>query len=136
MPSNNFIGFFVLGESLGTSVGVISILQNEVAEYDITQLSQFIMTQFATATVGVWIFIKVQKAYSLSTKTMLCGAVVCIVIMNLWGILGVWSDTFGYHQMWEFWVFSAWFGACVSPWYSFSQTMVIYSSPNPSVHLC
>ena len=124
--TNNLIAFFVLGESLGTSIGVIAILQNEVAKYDITQLSQLIMMQFVSATVGVWICIEVQKKYALTTKTMLCGAVVGIVIMNMWGLLGIWSDTLGYHRIWEFWVFGFWYGCFVNPWYSYSQTMVRY----------
>ena len=117
-------GFFILGEALGTSVGVVNILQNEVAAYDITQLSQFIMMQFVSATIGVWVCIQIQKRYALTTKTMLCSVIVCIVIMDLWGIIGIWSDKIGYHNIWEFWVFGFWYGCFVSPWYSFSQTMV------------
>ena len=82
------------------------------------------MMQFASATIGVWTCIKVQKKYALTTKTMLCGVVVCIVIMDLWGIIGIWSNTIGYRNIWEFWVYGFWYGCFVSPWYSYSQTMV------------
>ncbi len=83
--------------------------------------------QFVSATVGVWICIKVQKRYAITTKVMLCGTVVSILVMNLWGILGIWNDTLGYHKIWEFWIFGLWFGCFVSPWYSYSQTMVRYT---------
>lgn len=117
-------GYFILGEPLSTSVTIIDTLQNWVTEYDITTLAKFNMVQFASSTIGLGPCTKVQKTYGLTTKTILCGVAICIVVMNAWGTIGIWTNVLGYHNIWEFWMCGFWYGCFVSPWYSYSQTMV------------
>jgi hypothetical protein len=28
----------------------------------------------------------------------------CIVLLDGWGMIGIWTDKFGFHNAWEFWV--------------------------------
>ena len=117
-------GYGILAESLSTSVTVISTLQNAVVSYNATVLAQLVVVQFLSSTCGLFLWIRFQKFFALSPKTMLCGVISCIVLINLWGALGTWTTKVGFHQEWEFWAFAVWFGFFITPFYSYSQTMV------------
>ena len=66
----------------------------------------------------------VQRRWNLNTKTMLNAVAVSIVALDVYGMLGVWTQAVGFHHRWEFWVYQIWYGLMVCPWYSYSQTMV------------
>lgn len=75
----------------------------------------------------------VQRRWSLSTKTMLNAVAVSIVALDVYGMLGVWTQAIGFHHRWEFWLYQVWYGLMVCPWYSYSQTMVrLLRSPPPA----
>lgn len=74
----------------------------------------------------------VQRRWSLSTKTMLNAVAVGIIALDVYGMLGVWTQAIGFHHRWEFWLYQVWYGLMVCPWYSYSQTMVrLLRSPPP-----
>lgn len=66
----------------------------------------------------------VQCRWNLSTKTMLNAVAASIIALDAYGMIGVWTQTIGFHHGWEFWLYQVWYGLMVCPWYSYSQTMV------------
>ncbi|KAK5239154.1 hypothetical protein LTR16_012214, partial [Cryomyces antarcticus] len=52
-----------------------------------------------------------------------------IVLLDGWGMIGIWQQKFGFHNLWEVWVYQAFYGLFVCPWYSYSQTMISEVTP-------
>ncbi|KAH9002489.1 vacuole effluxer Atg22 like-domain-containing protein [Lactarius hatsudake] len=50
-------------------------------------------------------------------------------LIPVWGMIGIWTDKFGFHNSWEFWVYNVMFGLAVGPNYAISQTMMCELSP-------
>ena len=71
----------------------------------------------------------------------------CIILLDGWGMIGIWTDSFGFHSVWEVWVgsyshphhkykpinssqvYQAFYGLFVCPWYSYSQIMISEVTP-------
>lgn len=71
----------------------------------------------------------------------------CIVLLDGWGMIGIWTNKFGFHNAWEFWVrkssitstidttlileqvYQAFYGLVICPWYSYSQIMISEVTP-------
>jgi MFS-type transporter involved in bile tolerance (Atg22 family) len=51
-----------------------------------------------------------------STKNMFDAVIVGIIILDLWGMIGIWTQTIGFHHKWEFWLYQVWYGIAVCPW--------------------
>lgn len=123
------IGYFLLGDSLNTTVTVIGTLQNEIVAYNSLELTYLLIVGIAAQAIGIGAFWRIQKHYGLSTKTMFMAIAICIVILDGWGMIGIWTQTFGFHKKWEVWVYQAFYGLFVCPWYSYSQTMISEVTP-------
>ncbi|CZT15835.1 probable autophagy protein (Atg22) [Ramularia collo-cygni] len=123
------LGYFLLGDSLNTTVTVIGTLQNEIVAYNTLQLTYLLIVGIAAQAAGIWIFWNVQKRYDLSTKTMFNAVAVGIILLDGWGMIGIWTQSFGFHNTWEVWVYQAFYGLFVCPWYSYSQTMISEVTP-------
>lgn len=41
----------------------------------------------------------------------------------------VWTQKFGFHNVWEFWLYQVYYGFFVCPWYAYSFTMVSEVTP-------
>lgn len=123
------IGYFLLGDSLNTTVTVIGTLQNEIVAYNTLQLTYLLIVGIAAQALGIWSFWTAQKRYQLSTKFMFNIVAVGIIILNGWGMIGIWTQRFGFHHVWEVWVYQAFYGLFVCPWYSYSQTMISEVTP-------
>jgi hypothetical protein len=88
-------GYFLLGDSLNTTVTVIGTLQSEIVAYNTLQLTYLLIVGIAAQAVGIWTFWHVQKRYQLSTKTMFNVVAVGIIVLDGWGMIGNWTDQFG-----------------------------------------
>ncbi len=44
-------------------------------------------------------------------------------------MIGIWTQNFGFHHVWEFWVYQTFYGLFVCPWYSYSQIMISEVTP-------
>ncbi|KAG6058234.1 hypothetical protein E4U32_004709 [Claviceps aff. humidiphila group G2b] len=126
------VGYFFLGDSLNTTVTVISTLQNEVVSYNTLTLTYLLLVGIVAQAVGIGTFWIVQKRFNLSAKTMFNANMVFILVLDAWGMVGNWSDRFGFHTVWEIWAYQAFYGLFVCPWYSYSQIMI--SSVTPRGH--
>ncbi|KAL7948510.1 autophagy-related protein 22-like protein [Trichoderma barbatum] len=125
-------GYFLLGDSLNTTVTVISTLQNQVVSYNTLTLTYLLIVGIVAQGVGIGVFWLIQKKFNLSAKTMFNAVMVSIILLDGWGMIGNWTDKFGFHNEWEVWVYQAFYGLFVCPWYSYSQIMI--SSVTPRGH--
>ncbi|OAG12210.1 MFS general substrate transporter [Paraphaeosphaeria sporulosa] len=123
------VGYFSLSDSLNTTVTVIGTLQNEIVAYNSLQLTYLLIVGIAAQAVGIGAFWQIQKRYGFSTKTMFMVVACAIVVLDGWGMIGIWTQAFGFHKSWEVWVYQAFYGLFVCPWYSYSQTMISEVTP-------
>lgn len=54
--------------------------------------------------VGIYGFWFIQQRFKLGTKTMFSTIAVAIILLDGWGMIGIWTQKFGFHNGWEFWV--------------------------------
>ncbi|CRG86877.1 Autophagy-related protein 22-1 [Talaromyces islandicus] len=123
------IGYFLLGDSLNTTVTVIATLQNSIVAYNTLQLTYLLIVGIAAQAVGIYAFWFIQQRYNLGTKTMFNTIAVAIILLDGWGMIGIWTQRFGFHNEWEVWVYQAFYGLFVCPWYSYSQIMISEVTP-------
>ncbi|KAJ6002582.1 hypothetical protein N7451_005129 [Penicillium sp. IBT 35674x] len=123
------IGYFLLGDSLNTTVTVISTLQNSLVAYNTLQLTYLLIVGIAAQAVGIYLFWAIQQRYRLGTKTMFNVIAFGIVLLDGWGMIGNWTTRFGFHNVWEVWVYQAFYGLLICPWYSYSQIMISEVTP-------
>ncbi|KYK58126.1 Autophagy-related protein 22 [Drechmeria coniospora] len=125
-------GYFLLSDSLNTSVTVIATLQNEMVSYNTLTLTYLLLVGLVAQAVGIGTFWLVQQRLGLGAKTMFNAVMAAIVIIDAWGMVGNWTRRFGFHNVWEIWLYQAFYGLLVCPWYSYSQ--IIISSVTPKGH--
>lgn len=95
------IGYFLLGDSLNTTVTVIATLQNELVAYQTLKLTYLLIVGIAAQFVGIFVYWNIQKWFRLSTKTMFNAVAIGIILLDGWGMIGCWTDKFGFHNVWE-----------------------------------
>ncbi|MCJ1414094.1 hypothetical protein MMC32_000419 [Xylographa parallela] len=123
------IGYFLLGDSLNTTVTVIGTLQNSIVAYDTLTLTYLLLEGIAAQAVGIYVYWWIQRKYNLSTKTMFNAVMIGIILLDGWGMIGIWTQSFGFHHVWEVWVYQTFYGLFVCPWYSYSQIMISEVTP-------
>ncbi|CAL1717105.1 unnamed protein product [Somion occarium] len=90
------IFYFLMGDVLNTTVTVVGTLQNSVVSYSTLQLTLLLIVGIVTQGLGIYLFWLVQKRFQISTKAMLCFNVFWILILTIWGLIGVHTDKFGF----------------------------------------
>ncbi|RDL33695.1 Autophagy-related protein [Venustampulla echinocandica] len=123
------IGYFLLGDSLNTTVTVIATLQNSIVAYNTLQLTYLLIVGIAAQAIGIYTFWWAQRRYGLSTKTMFNIVACAIIVLDIWGMIGIWTEKFGFHNVWEVWLYQVFYGLFVCPWYSYSQIMISEVTP-------
>ncbi|KAJ5454139.1 autophagy protein [Penicillium daleae] len=123
------IGYFFLGDSLNTTVTVISTLQNSIVAYNTLQLTYLLIVGITAQAVGIYAFWSIQKRYKIGTKAMFNTIAFCIILLDGWGMIGIWTSRFGFHHVWEVWIYQAFYGLFICPWYSYSQIMISEVTP-------
>ncbi|KAJ9284860.1 hypothetical protein DTO271D3_2724 [Paecilomyces variotii] len=123
------IGYFLLGDSLNTTVTVIGTLQNSIVSYNTLQLTYLLIVGIAAQAAGIYAFWFIQRRYNLGTKTMFNVVAFSIILLDGWGMIGIWTQRFGFHHVWEVWLYQAFYGLFVCPWYSYSQIMISEVTP-------
>ncbi|EJT50109.1 protein-vacuolar targeting-related protein [Trichosporon asahii var. asahii CBS 2479] len=97
--------YFFLGDCLNTLVTVIATLQNEVASFDSKTLNYLLIDGIAAQAAGILICWLIQKHFVIRTKWMLVANGVFILILAAWGCVGITQSKFGFHNVWEFWLY-------------------------------
>ena len=80
---------------------VIGTLQNSIVAYNTLDLTYLLIVGIAAQAVGIFGFWHIQKRYRLSTKTMFNAVAVGIILLDAWGMVGIWTQKFGFHNVWE-----------------------------------
>ena len=111
------VSYFFLGDSLNTSVTVISTLQNSVVDYNTLQLNYLLIVGIAAQAAGIYAFWFIQQRFHLGTKVMFNTVAASILLLDGWGMIGIWTSKFGFHHEWEIWLYQAFYGLIVCPWY-------------------
>jgi len=127
--------YFLMGDVLNTTLTVVATLQNNVVSYSTLQLTLLLLVGITSQGLGTYVFWRVQKRYGISTKRMLFFVVFWILVLTVWGLAGVHTNTIGFKHVWEIWLYQVITGFFVAPWYSFSQTMICEVSPLPQMFL-
>ncbi len=60
---------------------------------------------------------------------MFNAVIVGIIVLDGWGMIGILTQSFGFHNSWEFWLYQTIYGLFVCPWYSYSQIMISEVTP-------
>ncbi|KAH7926783.1 MFS general substrate transporter [Leucogyrophana mollusca] len=123
------IGFFLLADGLNTTGTLVSICQNDKFSFSFLQNTYLGLSQAITSTISTLGFWYIQKYWKISTKKMFVVTNVVTIMIPLWGMIGIWTDKLGFHNVWEFWAYNVVFGLFQAPYYAFSQTMMAELSP-------
>ncbi|KAL4996944.1 autophagy-related protein 22-like protein [Aspergillus recurvatus] len=123
------VGYFLLGDSLNTTVTVISTLQNSIVAYNTLQLTYLLIVGISAQAIGIYAFWHIQSRLSLSPITLFHAIAAAIIVLDLWGMIGIFTNRFGFHHTWEIWAYQAYYGLFVCPWYSYSQIMISEVTP-------
>lgn len=118
------IAFFLLADGIGTTITLVQIAQNQVVIFSATQNTYLIMLQGGSAIVGVYITYWAQQYFKLQTKTLLQLTNFGCLLLPLWGMIGIWTNKFGYHNLWEFWLFNGQYGFTLGAQFSYGQAFM------------
>ncbi len=121
--------YFLLSDSLNTTVTVISTVQNQLVSFSTTKLNSLLIVGIAAQGIGIYGFWLVQKRWQISTLRMLQAVIFFLVLLQLWGFVGIFQLKFGFHNEWEAYAYQVWYGIAVCPWYAYGQTMISEFSP-------
>ena len=75
------LGYFLLGDSLNTTVTVVATLQNTVVEYDTLKLTYLFLVGIAAQAFGIYSFWWLQQRFRLGTKTMFNAVAIGIILL-------------------------------------------------------
>jgi len=121
--------FFLLADGLNTTGTLVSICQNDKFSFSFLQNTYLGLSQAITSTISTLGFWYIQRYWKISTKRMFVVTNVVTIFIPLWGMIGIWTQRFGFHNAWEFWAYNVVFGLFQAPYYAFSQTMMAELSP-------
>ncbi|KAH8705353.1 hypothetical protein BGW36DRAFT_12219 [Talaromyces proteolyticus] len=119
-----FGAFFLLADGLNTTGTLVSIIQNDLVNFSFLQITYLGIAQACcsiASTFGFWYF---QKYFRVKTKPMFLVTNFFSIFIPFWGMLGLWTNRIGYHNMWEFYFYNVLFGLFQAPYYAYSQTMI------------
>lgn len=118
------IAFFLLADGINTTITLIAISQTQVVLFSATQNTYLIMVQGGSAAVGVFGAYYIQRLFKIRTKSMLQATNFGCLLVALWGMIGIWTDKVGYHNLWEFWFFNAQYGFTMGAQFSYGQAFM------------
>ncbi|KAJ6561545.1 autophagy-related protein 22-like protein [Mycena vulgaris] len=121
--------FFLLADGLNTTGTLVSICQNDKFSFSFLQNTYLGLSQAITSTISTLGFWYIQKYWKIPTKKMFVVTNVVTIMIPLWGMIGIWTQKFGFHNKWEFWAYNIVFGLFQAPYYAFSQTMMAELTP-------
>ncbi|KAH9986336.1 autophagy-related protein 22-like protein [Russula compacta] len=123
------IAYFLLADSINTMMTLVKICQNLEFSFSFKQNAYLDLVLGSVSTVGVITYWYIQRYWKIDAKKMFVATNVMATLLPLWGMIGIWTKKFGFHNSWEFWAYSAAFGVFQSPYYSFSQTVMAELCP-------
>ncbi|KAH0537071.1 hypothetical protein FGG08_006112 [Glutinoglossum americanum] len=73
--------------------------------YNTLELTYLLLVGITAQAIGIYSFWFVQRKYGINTKVMFNTVAVAIILLDGWGMIGVWTQRFGFHRTWEVWVY-------------------------------
>jgi MFS-type transporter involved in bile tolerance (Atg22 family) len=116
--------YFWLNDAVSTLFTMLIISQTAVAQFSATQNSLFLIVQGASVFFFTVFAVWAQKQWSLRTKTILHITNWSCFFLAVWGMIGLWTNKIGYHNLWEFWAVSVFYGPSVGLQMSYSQVFL------------
>ena len=98
--------FFLLADGINTTGTLVSIIQNNVVSFSFLQITYLGLANAATSTFSTFGFWYIQKYLGIKTKHMFMVTNACSVFIPFYGMLGLWTDKVGYHQVRDFWIWN------------------------------
>ncbi|KAF9057521.1 MFS general substrate transporter [Panaeolus papilionaceus] len=121
--------YFLLADGLNTTGTLVSICQNDKFAFSFLENTYLGLAQAITSTASTFGFWYIQRYFKIPTKRMFVVTNVVTVMIPLWGMLGIWTNKIGFHNVWEFWAYNIVFGLFQAPYYAFAQTMMAEVTP-------
>ncbi|KAH8889123.1 MFS general substrate transporter [Thozetella sp. PMI_491] len=121
--------YFFLNDGANTLLTEVLVLQSSVVLFSAVSNTYYVIVQGFSAFIFPFVAIAVQEVLGTSTKRMLHLTNFVCVLVSLWGMVGIWTTNFGFHQAWEFWAFSATMGLSVGCQWSYSQAFMAQLVP-------
>ena len=110
--------FFLLADGLNTNGTLVGIVQNQRIQFSFLQSTYLTLVSAITSIFSCYAFWYIQRYKKISTKKMFVVTNVVTVFIPLWGMIGIWTKKFGFHNIWEFWAYNAVYGLGQAPyWY-------------------
>ncbi|KIY52192.1 MFS general substrate transporter [Fistulina hepatica ATCC 64428] len=122
--------FFLLADGLNTTGTLISICQNDKFNFSFLQNTYLGLAQAIPSTLSTFGFWYIQRSWKISTKKMFIVTNVVTILIPLWGMIGIWTNSFGFHNVWEYWAYNCVFGIFQAPYYAYAQTMMAELTPH------
>jgi len=118
------VAFFFLADGINTTWALIAIAQTQVVQFSATENTYLIMLQGVSTGIGCLCAYHVQRIFKLRTKTLLQVTNFFCLLISIWGMIGIWTTKFGFHNLWEFWLFNAQFGISYGVQFAYGQAFM------------
>ncbi|PMD45611.1 autophagy protein, partial [Hyaloscypha variabilis F] len=128
------VAYFMLNETFGTYFNVTGILQNEVIHYSPLKLNAMSLVADLAGGSGTVLVLVLQKKFRFSVKAGVFYGACMTLIPSLWGGIGYFTNTVGFHHVWEFWLAQAW-NFQTAAWGSYQVTMISEVVPAPKAYM-
>lgn len=129
------IAYFLIIDAYNTSGTIVNILQNEAIDFDSVTFCWLFTLVYGTSFPAVYLNQWVQRRFRIRAKWMYFFAATAVVLTNLWGVIGAYTDVIGYHHVWEFWFYQAFLGVFTAGMYSYSQVLMAEVAPAPKMYI-
>lgn len=128
------VAYFMLQETFGTYFNVTGILQNEVINYDPLKLNAMSLVADLSGGSGTVFVLVLQHYFRFSVKAGVFYGALMTLVPSLWGAIGTFTNTVGFHHVWEFWLAQAW-NFQTAAWGSYQVTMISEVVPAPKAFM-
>ncbi|KAH6666730.1 autophagy protein [Halenospora varia] len=118
------LGYFLISDGYATTNQIYGICQNGIVSYSTTTSTELYIVQGLSNAGGIALFWLIQRHFKIRTKIILLWNCAFLLVIPIWGCIGIGTTKFGFHNLWEVWTFSVVDCAAVAPFYAFSATML------------
>ncbi|KAI0306808.1 MFS general substrate transporter [Multifurca ochricompacta] len=116
-------------QALSTTSTLVYICQNDRLNFSLLENTYLGITQLSTSFASQIVSWYAQRYWKIGPKKIFIVASIVATLVPLWGMMGIWTDKFGFHNVWEFWMYAVVFGFFQALYYSYSQTIMAELSP-------
>ncbi|KAF8261789.1 MFS general substrate transporter [Lactarius quietus] len=120
---------FIISDGLGTTITLVSIFQNEQFKFSFLQNTYLYLVQVFTCAASVIASCYIQRHWKIDIKKMYLATSIIATLIPVWGMIGLWTNKFGFHNAWEFWAYNVVAGLVTGPGYTFTQTLMSELTP-------